>query len=118
MSALLLETMSDADVRRQLSMAIDLRIDAKRLEDEAKELKERAKQIDKVLMEAHGLSAVEREDGYKLTYVSKMLPRLDQKALTEALAIAGVDPQLIADCIAEATTYTPSQYVELRAPKE
>lgn len=118
MSALLLETMTDADVRRQLSYAIDLRIKAKALESEATSLKDQAKGIDKALMEAHGLSAVERDDGYKLTYVSKMLPRLDQKKLTEALANAGVDPQLIADCIADATSYTPSQYVELRVPKE
>lgn len=118
MSALPLTEVADADVRRQLSYAMDLRIRAKAHEAQAKTLKDEAVLIDKALMEKSGLSSVQREDGYTLNYVTKMLPRLDQKKLTEELANAGVDAQIIADAMVAATNYTPSQYVELRAPKE
>jgi len=118
MSSIMLDQITDADAQRKLRMAMELRVNAKTHELQAKTLKEESDLLAKEVMERLGTSSVENDAGYKMNYIRKMGSKFDQKKLTEVLVLEGVDPQLVADAVTEATSFYPMEYIELRAPKE
>ena len=104
---------------KALEEAIDTRLRAKALEEEAKQLKELADVMFMSISEATGILAVESASGTIRVVEKAGAAKLDKGKVKDYLIKKGVDSELVLDAFDKATTTgKPSKSVGFFPPKD
>jgi FKBP-type peptidyl-prolyl cis-trans isomerase len=107
----------DKAVRDTISMCMQLRAEAKALDDQATEKKEMANALLKDIMPKYNLDAVSDEMGNTLRYKMTTRTTINDEALRVAMLEAGVQAETIDTIIGKASKASTSVSVEYRAAK-